>query len=61
MPIRAGAPPIPSLSEVPYLTNETIFSIDALPTHLIILGAGAIGLRSRAVARAPGIQATPGS
>ncbi len=41
---RAGAPPIPGLSEVPYLTNETIFSIDALPTHLLILGAGAIGL-----------------
>ncbi|MEQ1811761.1 MAG: FAD-dependent oxidoreductase [Terricaulis sp.] len=41
---RASAPPIPGLSEVPYLTNETIFSIDALPTHLIILGAGAIGL-----------------
>jgi pyruvate/2-oxoglutarate dehydrogenase complex dihydrolipoamide dehydrogenase (E3) component len=41
---RAGAPPIPGLSDVPYLTNETIFDIDALPEHLLILGAGAIGL-----------------
>jgi len=41
---RAGVPPIPGLSDVPYLTNETVFGIDALPEHLLILGAGAIGL-----------------
>jgi pyruvate/2-oxoglutarate dehydrogenase complex dihydrolipoamide dehydrogenase (E3) component len=41
---RASTPPIPGLSEVPYLTNETIFAIDELPRHLLILGAGAIGL-----------------
>lgn len=41
---RAGAPPIPGLSDIPYLTNETIFDIEALPEHLLILGAGAIGL-----------------
>jgi len=41
---RAGAPPIPGLNEVPYLTNETIFDIETLPAHLLILGAGAIGL-----------------
>jgi len=41
---RAGAPPIPGLGEVPYLTNETVFAIEALPAHLLILGAGAIGL-----------------
>ncbi len=41
---RAAAPPIPGLSETPFLTNETIFSLDTPPTHLVILGAGAIGL-----------------
>ena len=41
---RASAPPIPGLSDVPYLTNETIFEIDTLPSHLLIVGAGAIGL-----------------
>jgi pyruvate/2-oxoglutarate dehydrogenase complex dihydrolipoamide dehydrogenase (E3) component len=41
---RASAPPIPGLSDVPYLTNETIFEIDTLPGHLLIVGAGAIGL-----------------
>ncbi|PZO50705.1 MAG: dihydrolipoamide dehydrogenase [Alphaproteobacteria bacterium] len=41
---RAGAPPIPGLGDVPYLTNETIFEIAALPGHLLIVGAGAIGL-----------------
>lgn len=41
---RAGAPPIPGLNDTPYLTNETIFELDVLPQHLLILGAGAIGL-----------------
>lgn len=37
-------PPIPGLSDIPYLTNETIFKNTRKPTHLIILGGGAIGL-----------------
>jgi pyruvate/2-oxoglutarate dehydrogenase complex dihydrolipoamide dehydrogenase (E3) component len=41
---RAAPPPIPGLSETPYLTNETIFDLPVLPGHLIVLGAGAIGL-----------------
>lgn len=41
---RASAPPIPGLSETPYLTNETIFSVDTQPKHLLIIGAGPIGL-----------------
>ncbi len=41
---RASAPPIPGLSETPYLTNETIFTVDRLPEHLLVIGAGPIGL-----------------
>jgi len=41
---RASAPPIPGLSETPYLTNEDIFSIPKQPKHLLIIGAGPIGL-----------------
>ncbi|WP_418152561.1 NAD(P)/FAD-dependent oxidoreductase [Litorimonas sp. RW-G-Af-16] len=41
---RASAPPIPGLSDVDYLTNEEIFTVDKLPKHLLIIGAGPIGL-----------------
>ncbi len=37
-------PPIPGIEQVPYLTNETVFELRALPRHLIVLGAGAVGL-----------------
>lgn len=40
---RAAAPPIPGLEDVPYLTNETLFSLTALPGRLGIIGAGPIG------------------
>ena len=37
-------PPIPGLDTVPYLTNETIFDVGALPDHLVIIGGGPIGM-----------------
>ncbi len=40
---RAAAPPIPGLEKVPYLTNETLFSLTELPNRLGIIGAGPIG------------------
>ncbi len=40
---RASAPPIPGLNEVPYLTNETLFSLTELPPRLAVIGAGPIG------------------
>lgn len=40
---RAAAPPIPGLGDVPYLTNETLFSLTELPRRLGIIGAGPIG------------------
>lgn len=40
---RAAAPPIPGLDRVPYLTNETLFSLTELPDSLAVIGAGPIG------------------
>ncbi|HSF92676.1 MAG TPA: FAD-dependent oxidoreductase, partial [Paracoccaceae bacterium] len=37
-------PPIPGLSDVPYLTNESVFDQTELPSHLIVIGGGPIGL-----------------
>jgi pyruvate/2-oxoglutarate dehydrogenase complex dihydrolipoamide dehydrogenase (E3) component len=37
-------PPIPGLGETPHLTNETIFDLTQCPEHLIVIGAGPIGL-----------------
>jgi pyruvate/2-oxoglutarate dehydrogenase complex dihydrolipoamide dehydrogenase (E3) component len=36
-------PPIPGLDGVPFLTNETVFGIEQLPRHLLVLGGGPIG------------------
>jgi len=41
---RARDPHIPGLAKVPFLTNETIMELTALPEHLIVLGGGYIGL-----------------
>lgn len=54
--IAAGAsafvPPIDGLSDVPYLTNETLFEITDQPARLAIVGGGPIGTEmSQAFAR----------
>jgi pyruvate/2-oxoglutarate dehydrogenase complex dihydrolipoamide dehydrogenase (E3) component len=41
---RPAIPPVPGLSDVPFLTNETLFANETLPPHLLVLGAGPIGL-----------------
>jgi pyruvate/2-oxoglutarate dehydrogenase complex dihydrolipoamide dehydrogenase (E3) component len=41
---KPALPPIPGLKDVPYFTNENIFNINVLPKHLLVLGAGPIGL-----------------
>ena len=40
----AFIPPIPGLSETPYITNESVFSLPTQPEHLVILGGGPIGM-----------------
>lgn len=37
-------PPIPGLETVPFLTNETIFDLHECPKHLVVIGAGPVGL-----------------
>jgi pyruvate/2-oxoglutarate dehydrogenase complex dihydrolipoamide dehydrogenase (E3) component len=37
-------PPIPGLHDTAFLTNRDIFSLDRLPQHLVVLGAGPIGI-----------------
>ena len=41
---KAMIPPIKGLSDVPYLTNETIFNLNEFPRELVILGGGPIGI-----------------
>ena len=40
---RASAPPIDGLDEVPYLTNENLFTLTEIPKRIGIIGAGPIG------------------
>jgi pyruvate/2-oxoglutarate dehydrogenase complex dihydrolipoamide dehydrogenase (E3) component len=40
---RAAAIPVPGLAEAGFLTNETVFSLTALPPRLVVIGAGPIG------------------
>lgn len=45
-------PPIPGLDSVPYLTNDNFFEQDRLPTSILVLGGGAIGMElSQAMTR----------
>jgi pyruvate/2-oxoglutarate dehydrogenase complex dihydrolipoamide dehydrogenase (E3) component len=55
---RPVMPPIPGLDGVGALTNETIFDIEALPSKLIILGAGAIGIELGQAFRRLGAEVT---
>src|SRR5215470_18315665 len=41
---RPSVPAIPGLSDVPFLTNESIMQLTAVPEHLLVLGGGYIGL-----------------
>ncbi|RAI44820.1 dihydrolipoamide dehydrogenase [Rhodoplanes roseus] len=37
-------PPVAGLADVPFLTTETVFDLDVLPRHLLVIGAGPVGL-----------------
>jgi pyruvate/2-oxoglutarate dehydrogenase complex dihydrolipoamide dehydrogenase (E3) component len=51
-------PPIPGLDATAYFTNETIFDNLVLPGHLVIIGAGPIGLEMAQAHRRLGSQVT---
>jgi pyruvate/2-oxoglutarate dehydrogenase complex dihydrolipoamide dehydrogenase (E3) component len=39
-----AVPPIPGLDGGPYLTSETVFTLKDLPSHLVVIGAGPVGV-----------------
>ena len=51
-------PPIPGLAQTPYLTNETIFDLEELPSHLVVIGGGPSGLELGQAFRRLGAQVT---
>ena len=55
---RPAVPPIPGLDGVEYLTNETVFQLEAIPSSLLILGGGAIGCEMAQAFRRLGAEVT---
>ncbi|MGA8029440.1 MAG: mercuric reductase [Bryobacteraceae bacterium] len=41
---RPAIPPISGLESIPYLTNVSLLQLQELPTHLLVLGGGYVGL-----------------
>lgn len=41
---RATVPPIEGIDEAPHLDNRSILQLDELPTHLLIIGGGYVGV-----------------
>ena len=40
----ASIPPIPGLREAPHITNMTLFNLEELPSSIVLIGAGPIGI-----------------
>ncbi|GAA3866170.1 dihydrolipoyl dehydrogenase family protein [Celeribacter arenosi] len=55
---RPFIPPIDGLSEVPFLTNETLWEGREKPDHLLVLGGGPIGLEMAQAHRRLGCDVT---
>ena len=51
-------PPIAGLDDVPYLTNETLFTCDQAMAHLIVIGGGPIGVEMAQAHQRLGTQVT---
>lgn len=51
-------PEVPGLDGVPYLTNETLWSLRERPGHLLILGGGPIGMEMAQAHRRLGCEVT---
>ncbi|KZK75530.1 Mercuric reductase [Pseudovibrio sp. W64] len=54
----AAVPPIPGIENTPYLTNENLFELKERPEHLIIIGAGPIGMEMAQAHRRLGSRVT---
>jgi pyruvate/2-oxoglutarate dehydrogenase complex dihydrolipoamide dehydrogenase (E3) component len=51
-------PAIPGLAETPHLTNQTVFDLTDCPRHLIVIGAGTVGLELAQAFRRLGSEVT---
>lgn len=54
----AFVPPIPGLDGVPYLTNENLFDLRAVPDHLVVIGGGPVGIEMAQAHRHLGARVT---
>ncbi|WP_343081893.1 dihydrolipoyl dehydrogenase family protein [Ostreiculturibacter nitratireducens] len=55
---RPFVPPIPGLETVPYLTNETLWSLRERPARLLVIGGGPIGMELAQAHRRLGCEVT---
>jgi pyruvate/2-oxoglutarate dehydrogenase complex dihydrolipoamide dehydrogenase (E3) component len=55
---RPAVPPIPGIGDVVVLTNETIFALRERPEHLLIIGAGPVGMEMAQAHRRLGSRVT---
>jgi pyruvate/2-oxoglutarate dehydrogenase complex dihydrolipoamide dehydrogenase (E3) component len=51
-------PAIPGLTDTPYITNETMFGLTECPRHLIVIGAGSVGIELAQAFRRFGAEVT---
>jgi mercuric reductase len=55
---RPSLPPVPGLDQVEYLTSTSLLDFTTLPKHLIVIGAGYVGLELGQLFRQLGSQVT---
>ncbi|MDG2001744.1 MAG: FAD-dependent oxidoreductase [Novosphingobium sp.] len=55
---KPAIPQIAGIDEIKFLTNENLFELDELPDHLVIIGAGAIGVEMAQAFRRLGSEVT---
>jgi pyruvate/2-oxoglutarate dehydrogenase complex dihydrolipoamide dehydrogenase (E3) component len=55
---RAVVPDLPGVHEVPFLTNTSLLALETLPTHLVIVGGGYIGIEFSQMYRRFGSEVT---
>jgi pyruvate/2-oxoglutarate dehydrogenase complex dihydrolipoamide dehydrogenase (E3) component len=55
---RPARPQLPGIEQVAYLTSSTLLALKELPAHLLIVGAGVVGLEFAQLFRRLGSQVT---
>lgn len=55
---RAAIPPLPGVKNISYLTNSSLLELEELPTHLVIVGGGAVGVEFAQMFRRFGSEVT---